>query len=72
MGFTQEDFARALAKRMREAASLGDDHDDVNAGELHREVGGYSGPNHRMPTRCTAMRAVHAGRRCGTHRVAKG
>lgn len=29
---------------------------DVRAGDLHRIVGGYPGPNHRMPMCCEAMR----------------
>ena len=29
---------------------------DVNAGQLHRLVGNYPGPNHRMPICCTVMR----------------
>jgi hypothetical protein len=29
---------------------------DVNAGQLHREVGGYPGNNHRMPLCCDALR----------------
>ena len=28
---------------------------DVRAGDLHRRVGGYPQPNHRMPTCCHAM-----------------
>ncbi len=27
----------------------------VNSGEVHREVGGYPGTNHRMPMCCDAM-----------------
>jgi 5-methylcytosine-specific restriction protein A len=29
----------------------------VNSGDLHRQVGGYPGPNHRMPMCCAAMRS---------------
>jgi 5-methylcytosine-specific restriction protein A len=29
---------------------------DINAGELHRAVGGYPGRSHRMPICCAAMR----------------
>jgi 5-methylcytosine-specific restriction protein A len=29
---------------------------DVTAGELHRRVGEYPGPNHRMPVCCSVMR----------------
>ena len=28
---------------------------DVNAGDLHRRLGGYPGPSHRMPVCCDAM-----------------
>lgn len=28
----------------------------INAGDLHREVGGYPGPSHKMPVCCRAMR----------------
>ena len=27
----------------------------INAGELHRKVGGYPGPGHRMPSCCNVM-----------------
>jgi hypothetical protein len=29
---------------------------EVSAGELHRSVGGYPGPDHRMPVCCSVMR----------------
>jgi hypothetical protein len=29
---------------------------EVNAGKLHRLVGGYPGPGHAMPTCCEVMR----------------
>lgn len=28
---------------------------DINSGELHRQVGGYPGQNHRMPNCCSVM-----------------
>jgi 5-methylcytosine-specific restriction protein A len=28
---------------------------DVNSGDLHRQVGGYPGRNHRMPVCCEVM-----------------
>lgn len=34
---------------------------DVKSGDLHRVVGGYPGPNHRMPTCCTTMKHVMRG-----------
>lgn len=36
MAVTREEFDKALANRMREAASLGHDHVDVDVGDLHR------------------------------------
>ena len=29
---------------------------EISSGELHRQVGGYPGPDHSMPVCCTAMR----------------
>ena len=35
---------------------------DINAGELHLRVGGYPGPNHRMPVCCRVMKEeMHPG-----------
>lgn len=31
---------------------------EISAGELHRRVGGYPGPDHRMPICCGVMRAA--------------
>jgi 5-methylcytosine-specific restriction protein A len=31
---------------------------EVNAGQLHRIVGGYPGSHHRMPTCCKVMKAA--------------
>jgi hypothetical protein len=58
MAMTRGQSARALARRMRETTFLGDDHVEVNAGDLHREVGVYPDLNHGMPTCCRAMRAA--------------
>jgi hypothetical protein len=33
---------------------------EITAGELHRLVGGYQGPNHRMPVCCEVMRRAFA------------
>jgi hypothetical protein len=30
---------------------------EINSGQLHREVGGYPGQNHRMPICCAVMRS---------------
>ncbi len=41
---------------IQEARERGEPFVDVNAGELHRRVGGYPAPNHRMPMCCRVMR----------------
>src|SRR5687768_8198007 len=53
-----EMFEQALKRHLDEARARGDDQIEINAGALHREVGGYPGPNHRMPTCCTVMRSA--------------
>jgi hypothetical protein len=50
-----DDFRAALQKRLTKAEGHGESHCDVKAGNLHREVGGYPDPDHRMPTCCEAM-----------------
>lgn len=54
------DFERALRGLWREAQERGDDHVDVVSGQLHRLVGGYPGPSHRMPICCEVMYAAKA------------
>jgi len=49
------DFRVRLKSRIDNAAKLGRAHIDVNAGELHRDVGGYPGPENRMSLCCAAM-----------------
>lgn len=58
MGISTEDFMRALDGKLGAASAAGDEQLDVNAGELHRELGDYPGPDHRMPSCCAAMRAA--------------
>jgi 5-methylcytosine-specific restriction protein A len=53
---TTEDFRAELKAQIERAANQGRPHIEVNAGELHRVVGGYPGNNHRMPQCCDAMR----------------
>lgn len=31
---------------------------DLNSGEIHRELGGYPGKKHSMPSCCEAMRSM--------------
>jgi hypothetical protein len=52
------DFMEALSAILSDASQRGVPYLDVRAGDLHKEVGGYDGPNHRMPACCNAMRKV--------------
>jgi hypothetical protein len=52
---TIEDFRSVLRQQMREAELSGESSTEINGGELHRQVGGYPGPNHRMRTCCEAL-----------------
>jgi hypothetical protein len=54
---TAEDFKREIHRTMLEAQNAGKELVLINAGELHRRVGGYPGTNHRMPNCCQVMRA---------------
>ena len=38
--------------------NAGFDFVDINAGEIHRAMGGYPSNNHRMPICCAAMRSL--------------
>jgi hypothetical protein len=59
---TAKDFRTALSAMLVEAAQSENAYVDVNAGQLHRRVGGYPGTNHRMPVCCDVMRAaMHDG-----------
>lgn len=50
------DFELALSHLFKEAERQGWPYVDVNAGELHRKVGGYPGRSHRMPVCCEVMK----------------
>jgi len=59
---TADDFRLALRGKLRMAHKAGQDSLRVRSGDLHREVGGYPGPNHRMPSCCQVMRGeMHNG-----------
>jgi 5-methylcytosine-specific restriction protein A len=54
-----DDFRNELAAQIDRATKQGRAHIEVNAGELHRKVGGYppkGGDSHSMPSCCGAMR----------------
>jgi 5-methylcytosine-specific restriction protein A len=52
----RSDFETALQRILAGAAAAGQPSVTVNAGELHATVGGYPGPNHRMPLCCQVMK----------------
>ncbi|MFT0875377.1 hypothetical protein VRZ08_02360 [Rhodopseudomonas sp. G2_2311] len=57
---TIDEFRNELFQQIARAAQQGRPHVEINAGELHRVVGGYPpkpGGNHSMPLCCDAMRA---------------
>ena len=51
-------FAQALDSAFASAEREGRTSVRVNAGALHREVGGYPGPSHKMPVCCRAMKGA--------------
>jgi len=49
------DFRMELRAQLERAQKRGAPHIEINAGELHRRLGGYPGPSHQMPSCCQAM-----------------
>ena len=52
---TMDNFRKELADLFSNAQEDGRTSIEVNSGELHRALGGYPGPHHRMPVCCDAM-----------------
>ena len=52
---TADDFRQGLAGLFSHAQGVGETSIEVNSGELHRSLGGYPGPDHRMPVCCSVM-----------------
>ena len=52
---TKDEFRQALSARFRDAAAKGAHQVLINAGELHRQLGGYPAVRHQMPSCCDAM-----------------
>jgi 5-methylcytosine-specific restriction protein A len=50
-------FATSRLAQLFLAQRRGMPHIDINAGELHRRLGGYPGRSHQMPSCCQAMYA---------------
>jgi voltage-gated potassium channel len=55
------DFRATIAAQLQRAERQGRDHHEINAGELHRQLGGDPGTAHRMPSCCDALRDAMAG-----------
>jgi hypothetical protein len=54
-----DDFRAELRAQIDRAIKQGRPHIEVNAGELHRKLGGYppkGGQSHAMPSCCAVMR----------------
>jgi hypothetical protein len=59
---TEQDFRTEIRGQMREAQTASASFVDINSGQVHHAVGGYPGPNHRMPVCCQVMKAdIRAG-----------
>lgn len=58
MAATRADFDRVLKELFHQAEGEELDSLEVEAGALHRRVGGYPTPDHRMPVCCNSMRAA--------------
>lgn len=53
---TSTDFRVELNVQLSRAQGQQRPYLDVTSGQLHRQVGGYPGNNHRMPVCCNVMR----------------
>ena len=49
---------QALRNQLVRTQASGASYVDINSGELHRDIGGYPGPNHIMPSMCNGMRKL--------------
>lgn len=52
---TSDEFRSEVGLILRTAERNGLPYVEINAGELHRKLGGYPGHNHQMPSCCQAM-----------------
>lgn len=58
MEVNAEVFRKELTKIFVNAKEQGKEFVDVKSGDLHSQVGGYPGSNHRMPTCCSVMKSM--------------
>jgi 5-methylcytosine-specific restriction protein A len=50
-----QDFQMHLESLLNRAENAGESFFIIESGDLHRQIGGYPGPNHRMPICCEVM-----------------
>lgn len=55
-GVTAGEFRVLLERLLRKAEAVDRDRIELRAGDLHRDLGGYPGPGHRMPMCCEVIR----------------
>lgn len=60
LGMTADSFRAALQRAFDDATRAGQVSLRIEAGHLHRIVGGYPGRDHRMPLCCHVMRSSMA------------
>ncbi len=53
---TADEFRTELRAQLHQAQQEGFSRVEINAGDLHRKVGGYPGPKPRLPCCCSVMR----------------
>ena len=58
---TAEEFENEISKRLKQAESRGANSVDIVSRDVHRAVGDYPGPDHRMPMCVSAMRRMMRG-----------
>lgn len=59
---TIEEFLDEIRSQLRAAELTGASEIELNAGQVHRKMGGYPGLNHRMKACCEALYAeMHDG-----------
>jgi 5-methylcytosine-specific restriction protein A len=51
-------FASTLESLLAQARKAGETFLEVNAGDLHRKVGGFPGPQHHMSLCCNVLRGA--------------
>ncbi len=52
------DFEAEIRRQWVSAGNAGASNVDIAAGDLHRSLGCYPGPNHRMPNCCSVMKRL--------------